>query len=737
MVYPLLAVLLLFAGLAYGQECSGGAPNDICETPSRAATPAAEAAAVKAGKVAAGSPKVDASIYAVMSALEARGRGAQAEGLSELSSDGVRVNNAGEIQVYVILVEFEPAYVSQLEALGLRVEITLPDFRLVQGWLPAGAVDAVAALDFVQQVKPPGYAVPKAVGAATTEGDALLGAATARASFNVTGAGVKVGVISTGVSHLANSVASGDLPGDVQVLKAGTGDEGTGVLEILHDIAPGASLAFYSPTTSADMVAGINALAAGGARVIVDDLTFFDEPKFEDGMIAQAARNFATNGRLYVTAVGNSAPTHYRSAYNQLAGQNFPTGAYPGVHNYAPAGLDIGNTLVIPNGCGVIVILQWNNRFGASADDFDLFLGQNESSNPTILASSMGSQTGTQDPYERVNFINLTGNPITAFIAVSEYKLTSAPSSLILDYFIYEQCGLAPQYVTSGDSVIGHEAVTEVLSVAAVAAATPTQIEPYSSQGPGSVSFPAPEARNVPNIAGVDCVSTRVGQLGFFPLPFCGTSAAAPHVAGIAALLMEKAPALSSDQLRSILTGTAVDLGSAGFDFTFGFGRVDALGALQFVSSGPHLTLGLTLDKHTVVPGDVVHVNISVGNTGIGALQDFYFVILVPPALSTLAGCPNGDAAVFVADAFTSLAVVCAATASPQSYKALYRNAPFPATFPQTTIPDLLVLPWAEGSIPGSYAFAIFTTPPGAFADGVIGPTDVTGLAFDTMVAGP
>src|SRR5262249_47938536 len=157
----------------------------------------------------------------------------------EMSSRVVRVDDAGQVQVYLLLDEYRPEHVAALEGLGLRVEITLPDFRLVQGWLPSDAVDAVAALDFVRQIKPPGYR-HNHVGAVTSEGDAIVNGPAARSAFNVSGSGVRVGVMSDGVDHLANSVASGDLPPDVQVLKAGSGDEGTAIMEVVHDIAPGA-----------------------------------------------------------------------------------------------------------------------------------------------------------------------------------------------------------------------------------------------------------------------------------------------------------------------------------------------------------------------------------------------------------------------------------------------------------------------------------------------------------------
>jgi hypothetical protein len=76
--------------------------------------------------------------------------------------------------------------------------------------------------------------------------------------------------------------------------------------------------------------------------------------------------------------------------------------------------------------------------------------------------------------------------------------------------------------------------------------------------GPGTIGFPFPEVRAVPVLTSVDCVPTKTGELGFFFLPFCGVRSG-PHVAGIAALLIERAPTLSTEQLRGVLTGTAVD----------------------------------------------------------------------------------------------------------------------------------------------------------------------------------
>ena len=182
----------------------------------------------------------------------------------------MRVNDAGEIQVYVVLTEWRPEHVAELEALGLRVEATVPTRRLIQGWVPSHAVDDIAALDAVKEVKPPAYGMREGAGAVNTPGDAILGAAAARSAFGISGAGVKVGVISDGVDHLADSVMSDDLPAGVQVLAPGSGNEGTALLEIVHDLAPGAALgeavdAVYKAKDELGMPASIQGEFQGAA----------------------------------------------------------------------------------------------------------------------------------------------------------------------------------------------------------------------------------------------------------------------------------------------------------------------------------------------------------------------------------------------------------------------------------------------------------------------------------------
>ena len=115
-----------------------------------------------------------------------------------------------------------------------------------------------------------------------------------------------------GVDSLAASQAAGELPAvDVLPEQAGDGDEGTAMLEILHDMAPGAELGFATAFNSdASFADNIRALRfAAGCDVIVDDILYFNESPFEDGPIAQAVNDVTADGALYFSSAGNEGNT--------------------------------------------------------------------------------------------------------------------------------------------------------------------------------------------------------------------------------------------------------------------------------------------------------------------------------------------------------------------------------------------------------------------------------------------
>ena len=135
------------------------------------------------------------------------------------------------------------------------------------------------------------------------------------------------------------------------------------------------------------------------------------------------------------------------------------------------------------------------------------------------------------------------------------------------------------QYNKPGESVFGHPVVPKVFAVGAIDALDSGHdtIEPYSSQGPARIDFPSLQNRRKPDITGIDNV--RVSGAGGFPTRFPGTSAAAPHIAGIAALLKQRFISAKPARLKEALESSAVDLGAVGPDNVFGWGRADATAA--------------------------------------------------------------------------------------------------------------------------------------------------------------
>lgn len=513
---------------------------------------------------------------------------------AQLRAGGLRpLARAGEARrVYVVVTTFGVAERAALEAAGLAIELPAlgevappwHDGLVVQGLARPADDAALRALPFVRRIELPGRPWPS-VGSVTTAGDTVHRGPEARALAPGAGAGVAVGVISDGVDRMEAAIASGDLPAAVELVSAGgpgggSGREGTAMLEIVHDLAPGARLLFAGPRTSVEMVAAIEALAAAGADVIVDDLVFTDEPKFVDGPIARAARRFVEGGGVYVTAAGNFARTHWIGDYRRGGASRFAGASYPGVHLFA--GSDAGNSLRLPPGAELLAVLQWNEPFGSAGRDFDLLLAERRPGDDRLVAGSAEVQDGRGNPLEALAYVNDTGAPLDAYLAVAEYDAPASPPRTRLNLVAFSRSPIALEHVVARESVFGHAAVEEVLSVAATAASAPDDVEDFSSRGPATVFFPRRETRLVPRVAAVNGVETAIGRAGFFANPFFGTSAAAPHVAACAALV--RGMGAGAAGTAAAVVATALDIGPAGTDATVGAGLLDCAAAARLAS---------------------------------------------------------------------------------------------------------------------------------------------------------
>lgn len=466
---------------------------------------------------------------------------------------------------------------------------------IVTARVTAGELGALADTPGVRRVREVDRPVLSS-GRLTSAGDAILRADLVRARHGVTGSGIRVGVISDGVESLAEAQASGDAPQGVHIVSnLQGGDEGTAMLEIVHDLAPGADLYFHDHGNSIlEFNQAIDALVAAGCRVIVDDVAWPREPFFEDGVIAgHLAGLLATHDFVYVSATGNYARQHYQGLFRN---------GNEGFHDFSSNGGDRPYLYAdLPAGSSIQVVLQWDEPFGRSSQDFDIFLVDTVTGD--VLDSSMDPQDGNDDPFEAFVWTNYERDLEAAIVVLDA---SGGGNGRTLEVYAYPSttASLYDENLVAGDGIYGHQAVPSVVAVGAVSAADPETIEPFSSNGPVTHVSPVRTGRQKPDICGVDRV--EVSGAGGFKTIFIGTSAASPHIAGLCALAWSARPALSADEVRAALYRSAADLGAFGWDPVFGHGRADALAMYELVTSGSVTPVPTATSTPAVTPTGAV-----------------------------------------------------------------------------------------------------------------------------------
>ena len=592
--------------------------------------------------------------------LEARRVTAEMHRLAERVRQQSRGAQALEEMVTVdIRADVTPEVLDRIQTLGGSVIDSLPRYRAVRAGLPLGAIETLAELDAVQsirradvavtnaQLEQPPFDVPIDAGegpltdgpvtrnAATTQGDVAHRANSARTTHDVDGTGIGIGVLSDGVRTLADRQGSGDLPARVTVLsgqKGGPlsivglltgkgGDEGTAMLEIVHDLAPGAALYFATGRGGeARMAENIEALCEAGADVIVDDIFYFREPAFQDGVIAKAVNEVVSDGCFYFSAAGNAGNLNDGTAGvwegDYVEGTDFEvSGSSVGkAHDF---GSSVEANKVTKD--GLSFVLQWADPLGASANDYDLFLVD---ADDNVLASSTDVQDGTQDPIET---IDSSGADYTDSYLVVVKASGAANRYLRLDT-IRGQLEVATAGQTSG-----HKAAENAVTVGAVDVSTAAgsggvfngteSVRTDSSDGPrrmffepdgtpvtaGNFSSTGGELLQKPDLVAATCVSTSAPEFS----KFCGTSSAAPHAGAIAALMLEAAGGpdnVTLSSLRTGMTGASLDIEASGVDRDSGAGIVMAPGAVDAVDVAATDRNGVptvegTLTVQTLAPG--------------------------------------------------------------------------------------------------------------------------------------
>lgn len=562
----------------------------------------------------------------------------------------------GRILVDIALVDeagLKPV-LSALAQMNAVIPYKSASGRTVRALLPLDQTEALAGLPEVHAIRPADQGVTNSQLAATavwspdlidvSEGSATHEIKLAQQLYGVTGAGQKICVLSDGVNSLETAQASGDLPPTVDVLPGqdGFGDEGTAMLEIVHDLAPDAELGFATAMAGTENFAdNIRQLQAAGCSIIVDDVSYLSESPFQEDEIAQAVIDVTNAGAMFFSSAANDGNLDSNrsgtwegdfNANGSLAG--LPNGR---VHNFGDGGQS--DALTSP---ASTVLLHWNDPAGLAGNDYDLYVM--DASLQTVLAASTDAQNGSGIAYEYV-----TGDfPAGARVVV--WRKNGAANRMI-NVLAWRS---TLQLATAG-ATRGHSAAPLAFSVAAVPAAgalnagaptgpypnpytTADVVELFSSDGPRRIFFdfagnwlPGAPAGNYsatggvlrqkPDITAADGVSTSAPGYS----PFFGTSAAAPHAAAIAGLLKQAFPLSSTLQIRNLLEVTALDIMAPGVDRDSGHGivmpvRALALGGAQaramLIDAPPVLTEVSGNGDAAIDPLETWRLTIPLTNTG-------------------------------------------------------------------------------------------------------------------------
>lgn len=566
-----LGLLVSSTGSYAGPLPPGGEAFEVIKLPAAAL---AAPPSLMVASAAPGNSKMDSALAAVAAASEV----SVAAGLDQAQVDSLRVT-AGRIQVKITTTPAAAAGLTQaiLAAGGEVTGLANGDIWL-QAWLPVTALDEIAALDEVSYLSRPAEPIllePDLAPLVTTEGVAAInGGAWHTAGYR--GAGVKVAIIDGGFQGYPGLLGS-DLPasvtaknfvdGETDAQVNGTTPHGTACAEIVYDIAPHATIYLVKVGTDIDLQEAVNwAINTWHVDIISTSLGWYNlTPGDGTGFFATLVQTARNAGIFWTTAASNDREAHWGGAYNDSDGDNY--------HNFAGTqeinffGPGDGNAYNIPAGYAVRVFLRWDD-WTAVNQNYSLSIVRWNGSAWQVVATSNNSQNGGagQKPTEYAAYVASGSSTAYGFVV----QRVSSTRNVNLEIFAPKVARL--DKLVTARSLANLADAPAAMTVAALDVNSPYPQESYSSEGPtNGPGGTATGGAVKPDISGFANVSTVS-----YPAPnkFNGTSSATPHVAGAAALVMSAYPAYTPAQVQTFLQGRAIDMGSAGKDTIYGYGRL-------------------------------------------------------------------------------------------------------------------------------------------------------------------
>ena len=570
-------------------------------------------------------------------------------------NDAVQNQSQEFVSIKILSKGNAQSLLPQLTTLGFERSASIG--RQITGKIPVANLESLNDIPAIVQVQSiEENAGTFYIGSVDAQGDSAMLTNVIRENFLSDGTGVKVGIISNSFDNNNGynaAILSGDLPGpgnpngftrpvDVRndfPSPGGTTDEGRAMAELIHDVAPGAELAFsnFEEFDEVDFAAAINSLVAAGCDIIVDDVGIFAEPYYLDGIAAQAVDNAVAQGVTYFSSAGNNGRSGF---YERVGYSEVDVGIGVPVFEFTNPGQpdsDVAIDFEVTNQSNITLFMQWDepwasacNGCGGAQTELDYIVISDQRGFLGVLRANAVNGDAINSIGLSGGFFNYLDEGETDVISIlifrvnelafpGRVKIRNQSTNVVNDPNIpFDQV----------PTLIGHQNAEGTISVGAASFintpaynTTLNQLQTAIAGFDGD-NFTATRTavggspilfdqngnritatiRENPDLVGPDASQTTFfGQnLNGFDNLFFGTSASAPTVAAAGAILLQASNnTYSPQQLRDVLVNNTLDMDdpydnglqvdpsdslfAVGYDFTTGFGYVQPLAAFNEV----------------------------------------------------------------------------------------------------------------------------------------------------------